>query len=268
MSVYSGDFLGFRLGNVHSSQLNITRVSNNDRYTENLTPTFKDQTAEIQGNDGVYYWGTYHTQQNFVIDFAFDDLRDEDIRRLRSVLNFKGVQELIFDEIPYKKYMVKCSNPPTLRYIAFNIDGVTVYKGEGTINLVAYYPYALSVNEIDISENNESTLELFNEGDLDTPFQVYFDIENDDFSINLIKDSITLKSLSLENIEKQNNQDVYICIDMKTNLIEGVNASFQKTGTLYNRFITGGDFFNLPVGTNVITMSAPAEKISYYNLYY
>jgi len=98
--------------------------------------------------------------------------------------------------------MVKCSNPPTLRYIAFNIDGVTVYKGEGTINLVAYYPYALSVNEIDISENNESTLELFNEGDLDTPFQVYFDIENDDFSINLIKDSITLKSLSLENIEK------------------------------------------------------------------
>ena len=164
--------------------------------------------------------------------------------------------------------MVKCSNPPTLKYIAFNVDGITVYKGEGTINLVAYYPYALSVNEIDISENNESTLELFNEGDLDTPFQVYFDIEDEDFNIGLVKDGSTVKSLSIENVEKQNNQDVYICIDMKTNLIEGVNASFQKTGTLYNRFITGGNFFNLPIGTNVITTAAPAEKISYYNLYY
>ena len=67
MSVYSGDFLGFRLGNVHSSQLNITRVSNNDRYTENLTPNFKDQTTEIQGNDGLYYWGTYYTQQKYLL---------------------------------------------------------------------------------------------------------------------------------------------------------------------------------------------------------
>jgi hypothetical protein len=98
--------------------------------------------------------------------------------------------------------MVKCSNPPTLKYIAFDLDGVTIYKGEGTINLVAYYPYALSVNKVDILEDSRSTLELFNEGDLDTPFQVYFDIENGDFSINLIKDSITLKSLFLENVEK------------------------------------------------------------------
>ena len=268
MSVYSGDFLGFRLGNVHSSQLNITRVSNNDRYTENLTPTFKDQTSEIQGNDGVYYWNTYYTQQNFVIDFAFDDLRDEDIRKLRGTLNFKGVQELIFDETPYKKYMVKCSNPPTLKYIAFNVDGVTIYKGEGTINLVAYYPYALSVNEIDILDDSESTLELSNEGDLDTPFQIYFNIENSNFSINLIKDDKVVKNLSLENIEKQNIYDAYICIDMKTNLIEGIDINFQKTGTLYNRFMTSGDFFKLPIGTNIITMSAPAKKINYYNLYY
>jgi len=42
MSVYTGDFLGFSLGGIHSSQLNITRVSNNDRYIENLTPAFKD----------------------------------------------------------------------------------------------------------------------------------------------------------------------------------------------------------------------------------
>jgi len=32
MSVFQGDFLGFSLGNDHSYNLNITRVSTNDRY--------------------------------------------------------------------------------------------------------------------------------------------------------------------------------------------------------------------------------------------
>ena len=42
MSVFSGDFLGFTLGDIHSSQLNITRVSSGDRYEDILLPQFKD----------------------------------------------------------------------------------------------------------------------------------------------------------------------------------------------------------------------------------
>ena len=45
LSVYQGDFLGFRLGNDHSYNLNITRVSTNDRYSDNLIPTFQDATV-------------------------------------------------------------------------------------------------------------------------------------------------------------------------------------------------------------------------------
>lgn len=52
MSVFSGDFLGITLGEVHSSQLNITRVSSGDRYDDNLLPNFKDVTAEVPGGDG------------------------------------------------------------------------------------------------------------------------------------------------------------------------------------------------------------------------
>jgi len=61
MSVYSGDFLGFQLGDIHSSQLNITRVSNSNRYTENLTPNFIDTTVQVPGKDGTYYWDTFYT---------------------------------------------------------------------------------------------------------------------------------------------------------------------------------------------------------------
>ena len=268
MSVYKGDFLGFRLGNVHSSQLNITRVSNNDRYTENIIPVFKDQTTDIPGNDGTYYFNTTYNQQTFIIDFAFDDLRDADIRRLRQVLGFKGIQELVFDETPYKKYMVKCSNPPSLKYIAFDQEGFKIYKGEGTLNLVAYYPYALGVEETVLGSNSISNIN--NAGDLETSFKIIFNIDSigSDLTLDLTQNNLNVGSLVLSNIAKRDQRDVYICIDMRTNLIEGLDSSFNKTSNLYNYCITSGDFFKLPVGRSVLNANTTWEKISYNTIYY
>jgi len=83
--------------------------------------------------------------------------------------------------------MVKCSNPPTLKYIAFGEDNNRVYKGEGTINLVAYYPYALGVEEMVLK--SASSLDINNIGDLDTSFKVYFPLTSNselDFSLSLV----------------------------------------------------------------------------------
>ena len=44
MSVFQGDFLGFTLGETHSSQLNITRVSSGDRY-EDILKSIKGLSA-------------------------------------------------------------------------------------------------------------------------------------------------------------------------------------------------------------------------------
>ena len=117
MSVFSGEFLGFQLGDYHSSNLNITRVSSGNRYADNLIPNFKDITVEVPGGDGAYYWDTKFSTRTFQIDFAYDDLRDEDLRQLAKIFSFKGVKPLIFDESPFKKYMVKCAGAPSLKYI-------------------------------------------------------------------------------------------------------------------------------------------------------
>ena len=265
MSVYSGDFLGFQLGNVHSSQLNITRVSSGDRYSETFIPNFNDSTVQVPGGDGVYYWDTFYTQKPFTIDFAFDDLRDEDIRKLRQVFGFKGVQELIFDEATYKKYYVKCSAPPTLKYISFPFEEIKIYKGEGSINLVAYYPYALSTKEIVIWSKKEQ--ELNNMGDLEVPIKIYYTINDNNKNINLELNDDS-KVLNIENISKINADDVYICIDNRTHLIEGLDSNFNKTGTLYNRFITSGDFFLLPIGKNTLTANVDWDSIKFNYLYY
>lgn len=91
------------------------------------------------------------------LDVAFDSLTEAGYRELRAVFGAKKPVKLIFDELPYKYYMVKVSSPPTFTTICFDepvsdpddqtgtVRKVRHYKGEGTINLVAYYPFAKGV---------------------------------------------------------------------------------------------------------------------------
>ena len=268
MSVFSGDFLGFTLGEIHSSQLNITRVSSGDRYTDNLLPSFKDTTVEVPGNDGMYYWDTFYTQKPFTLDFAYDDLRDEDLRALRQLFGFKGIKPLIFDELPYKKYMVKCVAPPTFKYICFDHLEMRLYKGEGQVNLMAYYPYALATFSPTIENSNLGVIN--NVGDLNAEIKVVYDISS---AANLEKiELLDFKNNSLGELNfnglTQQNEDQYILINSKTHLIEGLDENFNKTGNLYNKFITTGDFFSAPVGRTQFQSNIPFTKLEYTPLYY
>lgn len=268
MSVYGGDFLGFQLGDIHSSRLNITRVSDGQRYNDNLTPNFTDSTAVVPGGDGTYYWNTFYTQKPFTINFAFDDLGDEDIRQLRQIFSFKGVKKLIFDETPYKYYMVKCSAPPTLKYIAFDCGNITIYKGEGNVNLVAFYPYGIATRKVSIE--NTAYHKITNAGDLPAGLEIYYSIENATAlqKVELLKDDESICSLGFSNLVPLSENDKYICIDTRKHLIEGLDEHFNKTGNLYNKFISSGDFFSLPIGIYYINSNTPFLKTEFSSLYY
>ncbi len=288
MSVFTGDFLGFQLGDFHSVQLNITRVSSGDRYSETLTPDLKHTTTPIPGGDGTYYWDTYYSQKNFTIDFAFDDLRDEDLRRLKQELSKKGLRPLIFDETPWKKYMVVCSSAPNLKYIAFSHLESKVYKGEGSIQLTAFYPFGMATKPIvyDKFVNNDDRLyeyDIINDGDLPSPPIIRFMITSalngneetgetpsivlydrrkyningggrDDYKICELnffgKDDNGNYSTYWQPVSSEEKGQRYALINMRLHLIENVNSNFEKDEktTLCNRAIRSGDFFEIPVG--------------------
>lgn len=198
-----GDFLGFTFGGIHSSELGITRVSGGDRYEEELFPEMRDRTAEVPGVNGEYYFGSDYGTKSFTINIAFDSLTEYQLRRLRRTFGVSEIRELIFDEVPYKRYMVKAENPIELSYVCFEEpkkirysekypllspedypDGVRIiveedeneeeirikekidpwiyeggtqriYKGEGTISLIAYFPFAKSAfKEIPTTEED------------------------------------------------------------------------------------------------------------------
>lgn len=269
MSTFAGDFLGFQFGDIHSSSLNITRVSTSDRYVDDLNPNFTDQIAAVPGGDGTYYWNSNYTQRVFNIDFAYDDLRDEDIQRLRQIFGTKEIKPLIFDESSYKKYMVKSMQPATLKYICFDVEDTRIYKGEGSVRLVAYYPFATSVDDFNMTYNSKGIV-VSNRGDLGSDYKIIYtitDTSNIELSIKDIKENQYGK-IKLENISKESDKDMYILINSKTNLIEGLDRDFNNTGNLYNKYITEGDFFKIQPGLSTFYSSVEFISGKYNSIYF
>ena len=140
------DYVGFTFNNVHSSSLGIVRTSEGSRFNESLLPTIQDKTVQIPGGDGMYYFGSYYTQRQFNISYAFDSLTEQQLSRIKAVFGDKKPHWLIFDEAPYKAYLAKVTGSASIKHIPF-AEGATnrVYKGEGSIQFTAYEPFARSV---------------------------------------------------------------------------------------------------------------------------
>lgn len=282
----SGDFIGFTFNNVHSSELGIIRTSDGSRYNSELLPSFNDNTVAVPGRDETYYFGSYYNQKPFPIQFATDELTEAQFRQLRQWLGDKGIHDLIFDEAPYKKYSAKIAAVPNFNYICFDKgidDSERVYKGEGTIQFVCYYPYARSVwkglNQVPdtITNKNEwaaasgipatapstsgTSIALKNPGDLETDINIITTATSGTFQIS----GDATRKIILSNFSRVSG-DAKIRINSSTHLIEGLNSNNVPTGNLYNKYISSGDFFKVPLGDS--TLTGPSMTVEYDYLYY
>lgn len=266
------DFIGFSFGGVHSSTLGIKRTSDGSRFNENLLPTIQDKTVQVPGGDGTYYFGSYYTQRQLNISFAFDSLSEVQFRKLKQWLGDKKIKELIFDEAPYKVYNAKITGNATIKHICFDVEGARVYKGEGSIQFTCYYPFAHSpkgkkflsgynnenINEWaaasgmlsergevdDFSSNTKST-KIYNPGDIETDFILTLKFDTNG-QINISNINLGAKTLWFSIINKKDN-DTFIRISSKNNLVEGLDDKYAQTGNIYNEYITKGEFFKIPV---------------------
>ena len=284
-----GDFIGFSFNEHRSEELGIVRVSDGSRYNEDLVPTTQDKTVQVPGGDGFYYFGSDYTQRPFNINIAFDELTEKQFRELQQVFGTKELGKLVFDERPYKYYMVK-SSKPQLKYICFGKEGERTYKGEGTLTFTAYYPFAKSIykflNEYsDKNKDNEpipGDILVYNAGDLEADFILRFrkwtQAEENVENRPVVSVSLTGKDSSgnTKNILKitpfiLNSEDVGFQINTKSNLIEGIDSQNIATGNLYNKYIIEGDFFKIPPqkeGLKISVTGATPIEIVYDYIYY
>ena len=149
------DFVGFTYNGRHSSDLGIYRVSNGNRYEENLASTITDKTMDVPGGDGQYYFGTTFKNRSFKIDFAFEGLKEANIKQIKETFQNDGIHELVFDEMPYKAWSAKVTGTPTFKYVCFEISGERVYKGEGSLTFTCYDPFAHSVLKLWVKDADD-----------------------------------------------------------------------------------------------------------------
>ena len=158
------DFIGFSFNGVTSKSLGIYHVSDGSRYNENLIPNLQDKTANIEGGDGTLYWNSFYTNRPWTLQCAFDNVSELQLRRMRQVFSARQVGRLVFDEVPYKYYIAKVSATPQIRYICFNElnnpndeeQGThRVYKGDLTIQMMSYFPFAKDVAPFSDDYNEE-----------------------------------------------------------------------------------------------------------------
>lgn len=182
------DFKNFTFKGERASDYGLIRVSTGKRYNENINATLKDTTISVPGSDGTLWLDSQHTQRQFKIDFAFDEITELQLRQIKKWLNGKDAGQLIFDEQPYKAYNVKVTQVSTIKHLCFmDKKNQRVYKGEGSVTFTAFDPYAYStglywndfvaydnLNEwfdsVDIPDQFDATIGYVNLGDLPATF--------------------------------------------------------------------------------------------------
>ena len=233
---FIGDYLGFSFGYkadekpMHSSDLGIVRTSNGSRFDENLLPTMQDKTVQVPGGDGTYYFGSYFTQRQFSIPFAFDGLTEEEFENLKRHFGDKKVHDLIFDEKPDRVYRAKVTGTATIKHIPFDVKGETIYKGEGTIQFTCYEPFARAAI---------SSIGGLNKGDLPVPFKLI--ISGDDANKQVVVDKNTIDWSKLPAGTKAQ-------LNTKTGVVLKLDENNEVTTELMNKYVTGNLTAKIPVG--------------------
>ena len=257
MSGFRGDYMGFTYNNTHSSTLGIVRTSDGSRFNENLLPTIQDKTVQVPGGDGTYYFGSYYTQRQFSVSFAFDSLTEEQIGEIRRVFGDKQIHDLIFDEAPYKVYSTKVTGTATIKYIPF-AEGETnrLYKGEGTIQFTCYYPFARcafsdAVTKESLRETYPNIDEWWNAariepnknfGDVPVPFALDISSTDVEKTVTIKDGENTLTTLDWTKLPEGKSGT----INTKTGLVK------SAAGEILNKYISGDTTVKIPVGENVV----------------
>lgn len=153
------DFRGFRFGKIHTSDLQLEVVSTSDRYEPRILPAPTDSVMDIPGGDGQYYFGSVNKNREITCNLAFDNVSEQIYRKIRQLFATDKLQDLVFDEEPYKTWRAKIKSKPEFKSLCFtDSDGKRVYKGTGKLVFICYFPYAFGFDKYMVRASDYYTL--------------------------------------------------------------------------------------------------------------
>lgn len=153
--MFIDDFTGFYWNGHHTSEWDIKVVTSGSRYDSRFLSDMNNNLTDIPGGDGQYFYNTTYGPKKWTCNIAFDRITEVDKREIENWLSSKELSDFIFDEVPYKAYSCKLENRPSITWLCFDEPKTTgskkeprIYKGEGTLNFIAPYPYAHNARKL------------------------------------------------------------------------------------------------------------------------
>ena len=81
------EFIDFEFDGKHVSEFGMVAVNDGDRHSFDAAPTFEDETSQVNGIDGQYYWGTHFGSKKMTFSLATDGMTEAQVNAFK--LHFK-----------------------------------------------------------------------------------------------------------------------------------------------------------------------------------
>ena len=168
------EFIDFEFNGKHVSEFGMVAVFDGDRHSFNASPGFEDETSEVNGVNGQYYWGTRYRARAKTFSLATDGMTEAQINAFK--LHFQpGVYgRFIEDKLANRYTMARVSSEVTFSVVPFKTTAtvlgqkieVNEYKGEAKITFVFDDPFYYATESFisDYEGNPELLRALYTNG--------------------------------------------------------------------------------------------------------
>lgn len=149
------EYIDFSFNGHHISEFGLVAATSSDRYSFDGSPEFQDETSEINGVMGQYYWGTKIKTKKYTYNLATDGMTEQQFQDFKRLFR-PGYYGQFYEDGWWDRYCyVRIESVVNFTFIPFRteeiIAGVPVqtriYKGECKLTLIQDKPFQFSFQQ-------------------------------------------------------------------------------------------------------------------------
>ena len=150
------EYIDFSFAGRHISEFGLVAVTSGDRYKFAGSPDFEDETSNVNGVWGQYYWGTNYKTKTYSYSLATDGMTERQLEEFKY--HFRpGHYGQFYEDAWFDRYCyVRIKAVVDFNFIPFQeeaeVAGVKflsrIYKGECNISFIQDRPFMYSFYQI------------------------------------------------------------------------------------------------------------------------
>ena len=152
---YEKEFIDFEFDGKHISDFGMVAVFDGDRHTFSSTSEFEDETSEVAGVNGQYFWGTKLKPLEKEFSLATDGMTERQVNEFKHHFQPGRYGKFIECATSNRWRWARIASAPEFKVIPFKKEKIfggksfyiTEYKGEAAIKFIFDNPYSYAITK-------------------------------------------------------------------------------------------------------------------------